>query len=197
LASAFSKQEVKMATSLKNNFLIAMPTLNDPFFHHSVVYLCEHTEQGAMGLITNRPTQIMLADLLQHIDIHSDVDRVKTTPVLFGGPVEKNQGMVLHDLSDNRWGESIAISNDVFLSSSTEILRAIGANEGPDNILVTLGYSSWDSGQLEEEISENSWLTVPADTQILFHTESKHCWQQAASLIGVDIHLMSEQVGHA
>lgn len=186
-----------MATSLKNNFLIAMPTLNDPFFHHSVVYICEHTEQGAMGLIINRPTQIMLVDLLHHIDIASDVDRAKTTPVLFGGPVEKNQGMVLHDFAGDKWGDSIAISNDVFLTSSTDILRAISADQGPENILVTLGYASWDSGQLEQEIGENSWLTAPADNKILFRTESKQCWQQAASLLGVDINLMSEQVGHA
>lgn len=186
-----------MATSLKNHFLIAMPSLNDPFFHHAVVYICEHTEQGAMGLIINRPTQIMLDDLLRHIHIESNLPLTKTKPVLFGGPVEKNQGMVLHDTASDGWGDSIAIASNVYLTSSTEILKAISQDQGPENHLVALGYSSWGAGQLEREISENSWLTVVANNAILFHTESKECWKEAASLLGVDINLMSEQAGHA
>lgn len=183
-------------TSLKNNFLIAMPSLNDAFFHQSVVYLCEHSDQGAMGLIINRPSKIMLSELLDHIEIPHHGTSNSSTPVLFGGPVAKNQGMVLHD-SANNIETSVPISDTVFLSGSIDILKTIANQTGPSNLLVALGYASWSAGQLEQEIANNDWLNVKADNDILFHSSGQSSWQQAASLLGVDIQLISGNVGHA
>ena len=186
-----------MVASLKNNFLIAMPSLNDPFFYHSVVYLCKHSEQGSMGIIINMPTKIMLNELLEHLQITCEAPAAKTTPVLFGGPVSKNQGMVLHNHPQGRWTNSIKVSEDIFLTSSADILQDIGHNQGPENMLIALGYASWGEGQLEQEIAENSWLSAPANTEVLFTTPSQQRWQKAASLLGIDIKLLSDDVGHA
>jgi putative transcriptional regulator len=183
-------------TSLKNNFLIAMPALNDRLFHQSVVYLCEHSEQGAMGLIINRPSKIMLDELFDHIEIPHHNTEAEKTPVLFGGPVAKNQGMVLHDSPDDL-GTSVAISDTIFLSGSTDLLKTIANQAGPNNILVTLGYASWAAGQLEQEILNNDWLTVTATSDILFHSDRQDAWQQAASLLGIDIHLISDDIGRS
>jgi len=185
-----------MAISLKNHFLIAMPSLNDTFFYRSVIYLCEHDDEGSMGLIINRPTQIMLDELLAHINISSNAAPQKTTPILFGGPVQKSQGLVLHDSAGN-WNSSKQISDNIFLTTSTDILKTIGTEEGPEHTLVALGYAGWGAGQLEQEIADNSWLTVAANDDILFHTPSKQRWQAAATLLGIDINLISDVAGHA
>lgn len=184
------------STSLRHHFLVAMPSLLDPFFYQSVVYLCEHSDEGAMGLIVNRPSKIMLDELLDHLSVPHDPQKTHSKPILFGGPVAKNQGMVLHD-SPKDPESSILIADNIFLSSSTDILRTIADDQGPDNSLITLGYASWESGQLEQEIINNDWLTVTADSHILFHTTGQDCWQRAASLLGVDIQLMSDTAGHA
>jgi len=185
-----------MDSSLQHHFLIAMPALADSFFHRSVVYVCEHDEQGAMGLIINRPTHVMLTELLSHLEIDNTEIEPRTTPVLFGGPVQKGQGMVIHN-SDTPWKTSLQLSPKLFLTTSTDILETIGSERGPKNAIVTLGYSGWDAGQLEQEIAENSWLTVAADDDILFHTAAEDRWHAAAKLLGVDINLMSNTVGHA
>ena len=185
-----------MESSLQHHFLIAMPSLVDTFFYHSVVYICEHNDKGAMGLIINRPTQVMLVDLLSHLDIKNPSERLTNTPVLFGGPVEKGQGMVIHD-SHAGWKTSVELSEDIFLTTSTDILEAIGTDNGPPHSLVTLGYAGWGEGQLEKELAENSWLTVPANDDILFHTPPDKRWKAAANLLGVDINLISNSSGHA
>lgn len=185
-----------MATSFQHHFLIAMPSLVDSFFYRSVVYLCEHDENGAMGLIINRPTQIMLVELLSHLDIINASESIVSTPVLFGGPVEKGQGMVIHDSHAN-WKTTMPLANNVFLTTSTDILEKIGTDQGPNHALVTLGYAGWGAGQLEQELAENSWLTVPANKEILFNTPADKCWHAAAKLLGIDINLMSNNVGHA
>ncbi len=185
-----------MANSLKNHFLIAMPSLNDSFFYHSVVYLCDHDDEGAVGLIINRPTQIMLNELLEHINIDSDSEQIKTTPILFGGPVQKSQGMVLHD-SIGKWDNSTQLADNIFLTTSTDILKDISIDNGPKHMLIALGYAGWTAGQLEQEIADNSWLTVAASGDVLFNTPSKQRWQAAASLLGIDINLLSDTVGHA
>ena len=185
-----------MESSLQHHFLIAMPALADSFFHHSVIYICEHDEQGAMGLIINRPTHVMLIELLNHLEIENTEVKPRTTPVLFGGPVQKGQGMVIHN-SQTQWKTSLQLSDDLFLTTSTDILETIGSDKGPKDSIVTLGYSGWDAGQLEQEIAENSWLTVAAECDILFHTPAEQRWHAAAKLLGVDINLMSNTVGHA
>lgn len=185
-----------MAISFKNHFLIAMPSLNDTFFYHSVVYVCDHDDQGATGIIINRPTQVMLPELLTQLNIQNDAEQSKTTPIFFGGPVQKSQGMVLHDSADN-WNASSQIADNIFLTTSTDILKAVGSDKGPDHILIALGYAAWSPGQLEQEITDNDWLTVAADNDILFNTPSKQRWHAAASLLGIDIALLSSAVGHA
>jgi len=185
-----------MESSLQHHFLIAMPALADSFFHRSVVYICEHDEQGAMGLIINRPTHVMLTELLSHLEIENTGSTIRTTPVLFGGPVQKGQGMVVHN-SDAAWKTTLQLSADLFLTTSTDILETIGSEKGPKDAIVTLGYSGWDAGQLEQEIAANSWLTVAANDDILFHTPADQRWHAAAKLLGIDINLMSQTVGHA
>ena len=185
-----------MESSLQHHFLIAMPSLVDTFFYRSVVYVCEHDEQGAMGLIINRPTQIMLAELLAHLDIHNPAEITTKTPVLFGGPVQKGQGMVLHD-SHGNGKTTIQLTENVFLTTSTDILEEIGTERGPRHALVTLGYAGWGAGQLEQELSENSWLTVAANNDILFDTSANERWSEAANLLGIDISLIANSVGHS
>lgn len=182
--------------SLQHHFLIAMPSLADTLFSRAVIYVCEHDEQGAMGLIINRPTQVMLTELLSHLDVENHEEQSRTIPVLFGGPVQKGQGMVIHN-SHAGWKSSLQLSPDLFLTTSTDILEKIGTEFGPNKSLITLGYSGWDSGQLEQEIAENSWLTVSADNAILFDTPTEECWQAAAKLLGVNINLMTSMAGHA
>ncbi len=188
-----------MSSYLKNQFLIAMPGLSDPFFHQSVIYLIEHSKQGAMGFIINKPTQISLAELLSHIHIEHQLTSKddNVLPVLFGGPVNKDQGMVLHEADDTPWQQSSTVSDQLRLTTSTDILKKIGQNEGPEKKLIILGYASWQQGQLEREIAENSWLTAQADPMCLFNA-----WQQDYStlttqLLDLDIHLLSATAGHA
>ncbi len=186
-----------MESNLQNCFLVAMPALNDTFFYRSVVYLCEHDQNGAMGLIINRPTKVMLEELLSHLKIENDSDYIKSTPVLFGGPVQKGQGMVIHDQADAGWKSSLQLTDNIFLTTSTDILEAIGTEQGPEHALVTLGYAGWGAGQLEQELADNSWLTVPANQDLLFDTPADERWQAAARLLGIDINLMSNSSGHA
>lgn len=185
-----------MSYSLKHHFLVAMPTLIDSFFYHSVIYLCEHDDDGAMGLIINRPTRIMMRELLSHLQIANSAEWTNHTAVLFGGPVQKDQGMVLHD-GGEKWKNTLKITDEIFLTTSSDILQSLGTEQGPPHSLVTLGYAAWEGGQLEEEIAENSWLTVPATHSLLFETPADERWQAAAKLLGVDIHLMSNTTGHA
>lgn len=183
-------------TYLKHHFLIAMPTLIDSFFYHSVVYLCEHDEDGAMGLIINRPTRIMMRELLNHLQITNNSEWANNTAVLFGGPVQKDQGMVIHD-GGERWKNTLKITDETFLTTSSDILESLGTDKGPPNSIVTLGYAAWEAGQLEQEIAENSWLTVAATPELLYQIRAEDRWQAAAKLLGIDINLMSNTTGHA
>jgi putative transcriptional regulator len=161
-----------------------------------VVYICEHTEEGAMGLIINRPTQVMLPELLGHLNINNRSKIALSTPVLFGGPVEKVQGMVLHT-QPGTWKSTMEVADNTFITTSVDILETIGTDQGPNDALVTLGYAGWDQGQLEDELAENSWLTVPANHDIIFNTPTEQRWHAAASLLGININLMSDTMGHA
>lgn len=182
--------------SLQHHFLIAMPTFIDSFFYRSVIYICEHNEDGAMGLIINRPTQIMLDELFAHLEINNTSPLAKTTPVLFGGPVQKEQGMIMHDSTD-QWKSTKALDDQLFLTTSTDILEAVGTPTGPKNFLITLGYAGWEAGQLEQEIIENTWLTVPANIDILFKLPPEERWEAAGKLLGVDMNMMTLSMGHA
>ncbi|MDT8311161.1 MAG: YqgE/AlgH family protein [Methylophaga sp.] len=185
-----------MTSSLKNHFLVAMPNLIDTFFYHSVIYLCEHSEDGAMGIIINRPTRIYLTELFNHLRVNNTSDWVLSRTVLFGGPVKKDQGMVLHD-GGLHWKSTMAVADNLFLTTSGDILSDLGGRNGPHNALVTLGYAGWGEGKLEQELAENSWLTVPATHGLLFDTPAEKRWEAGAKLLGIDIHLMSNNAGHA
>ena len=185
-----------MSSFFKHHFLVAMPNLIDSFFYHSVVYLCEHDENGAMGIIINRPTRIKLTELLNHLHIDNNSDWAQNRTVLFGGPVKKDQGMVLHD-GGQHWKSTLAVDEQLFLTTSSDILQDLGSSKGPQNALVTLGYAGWGEGQLEQELAENSWLTVPASHALLFDTPAEQRWEASAKLLGIDIHLMSNHTGHA
>lgn len=187
-----------MSDTLKNHLLVAMPSLIDSFFYHSVVYLCDHDQDGAMGMIINRPTRITMNELFQHLKIQNQSESAQEMPVLFGGPVQKEQGMVLHQgRGKDDWKSTLNVDDDLFLTTSSDILSALGTKSGPEKALVTLGYAGWEAGQLEEEIRANSWLTVPADPRILFDVPAEERWQKAARQIGVDIHMMSQHSGRA
>jgi len=183
-------------SSLKNQFLIAMPGLDDPNFVRTVTYICEHNADGAMGIVINRPSELKLSDVLAHMEIPPTAPGLDQQPVYLGGPVEEERGFVLHTLAD-AWDTSMAVTDDISITTSRDILEAMAAGQGPDKALIALGYAGWAAGQLDEEIKNNAWLTGPADPAILFDLPSEQRWNAAARLLGVDLSLLSTDAGHA
>jgi putative transcriptional regulator len=183
-------------TRLANHFLIAMPALADPNFHRTVTLICEHSSEGAMGIVINRTTDLALGEILQQMGIDPERASMRSMPVHLGGPVQTNRGFVLHEPLGS-WESTLPITESLGVSTSRDILAAIAENKGPQRCLVALGYAGWGAGQLEREIAENSWLNGPADQQILFDTPVEHRWQKAAQLAGVDLSLLSTEAGHA
>ena len=181
--------------SLANHLLVAMPSLHDPFFSRSVTYVCEHNEQGALGLILSLPLEATYDELFKHLNIETNGnqdDRV----LLAGGPVDRERGFILHSPLGN-WESSLTISDDIALSTSEDILKAIAQHQGPEDVVIALGYAGWEQGQLEKEIEENSWLFAPADKDIIFRTRPEERWLKATQLLGIDWTQISEQDGHA
>lgn len=185
-----------MNTYLNNQFLIAMPTLMDKTFFHTVTYLCQHNHDGALGIIINRPTEMKLSDIFSQIGIENASEKSSNTPIYMGGSVQVERGFVIHDNCSRNWDSSIAISKTVSLTSSRDILEAISKDEGPKNYLIALGYAGWGAGQLEKEIIDNSWLHTPYEESILYETPINQRWNAAANLIGIDINLLSSAAGH-
>lgn len=184
------------STDLTNQFLIAMPSLQDINFSQTVTYICEHNEEGAMGIVVNRPTSLYLHDILEQLEI-SDINLgAREESIYIGGPVQTERGFVLHH-DDSSWDSTLKVTPELSVTTSRDILESIAAGRGPDNHLVALGYAGWDSGQLQEEISANSWLNGPADTQIIFSTPPELRWKAAAQLLGVNMDLISGDAGHA
>ena len=184
------------STYLNNHFLIAMPALDDPNFFHSVTYICEHNEQGAMGIVINQPLDIALSDVLAHMSIDISDGDMTMTPVYLGGPVQPERGFVLHEpLGD--WDSMLEITDSVGITTSRDILQAINDGNGPGRSLVALGYAGWGAGQLEQELVENTWLTCPAETAIIFDTPFENRWTAAAASLGIDINTLSDNCGHA
>lgn len=184
------------STSLTNQFLIAMPGLADPNFHHTVTYICAHNEDGAMGIIINRPSGLTLGEVLEQMEIKAEDIRVGQTPVYQGGPVQADRGFVLHQ-PIQKWDYSIEICNEIGVATSRDILKAIASGNGPENSLIALGYAGWGAGQLEQEIKDNAWLHAPVDSSIIFKTPIKQRWEAAAALAGIDLEKLSSNVGHA
>ncbi len=184
------------SSNLTNQFLIAMPNLADPNFFHSVTYLCEHNQDGAMGLTINRAINITFGMLLEHLDIKDSVAQVKNLPVYQGGPVQTERGFVLHE-NIGQWHATIPVTDNIAVTMSQDIIEAIAHGAGPPRFLIALGYAGWGAGQLEQELASNSWLSGPADPAIIFTTPIEHRWQASAALLGVEIGLLSPDAGHA
>lgn len=181
--------------SLKGQFLIAMPGLNDSMFSHTVTFICDHSEQGAMGLVINQPLGIDMAEVFAQLECEP-AGNGADSPVYCGGPVQPERGFILH-APGTEWESSLQVSNEVTLTASKDIIEAIAENRGPDKYLTALGYAGWSEGQLEQEISENSWLTVPADSAIIFDTPADQRWAAASKPLGIDLNLIPTTAGHA
>ena len=181
---------------LTHHFLLSMPTLQDPNFQRTLTFICEHSEHGAMGLVVNRPMTLTVGEVLQHLGIEAVVPEIARQPVHYGGPVESERGFILHD-PGREWEGTMSLSDAVALTTSRDILEAMARGEGPEHALVTLGYSGWGAGQLEDEIAQNAWLTCPASTEILFHLPAEERLAAAAAKLGIDLDLMSSDAGHA
>lgn len=179
-----------------NHFLIAMPNLRDPNFARTVTLICEHSSEGAMGIVINRITDLRLADILQQMDIEGGDSHHLDLPVYVGGPVQNNRGFVLHEPL-GAWESTLTVTETLGVSTSRDILVALAENRGPQRCLLALGYAGWAAGQLEHEIGENAWLSGPADSQILFDTPVEARWGAAAKHLGVDIAALSGEAGHA
>ena len=182
--------------NLTDNFLIAMPTLEDPYFSNSLIYICEHNENGALGIIVNRPIDMNLAGLFEKIDIELAAENLANLPVYFGGPVQLDRGFVLHR-PIGKWQSTLAVNSEVGLTSSRDVLNSVGSAGLPAEIIVSLGYSGWDAGQLESELAQNSWLTVPAKAEILFDLPPEERLPAAMQILGISFTQLSDVSGHA
>jgi len=187
---------MKQATSLTNQLLIAMPGLADPNFTSTVTLICEHNDEGALGIIINRPLAIRLGSLFERLEVDDPDPSTAEEPVLVGGPVSQERGFVLHD-SERTFDNSLAVSEDIKLTLSRDIIDALAAGSGPTQSLVALGYAGWEPGQLEHEMLANSWLNVPASPDIVFDTPFEDRWASAARKLGIDISQISPDAGHA
>jgi putative transcriptional regulator len=187
--------------SLADHFLIAMPSLADPNFARGVTLICQHDENGAMGLMVNRLSEYTLGEVLRQMDISSDSPSLGRQAVLIGGPVQPDRGFVLHD-DPRDFGSTLRFGQaegrpGLAVSTSRDILQEMARGAGPAHTLIALGYAGWTAGQLEEEIAQNAWLTVPADRAIVFDTPLERRWDAAARSLGVELSQLSDTVGHA
>jgi len=186
---------------LTNQFLIAMPGMADDTFRGAVVYLCEHTEHGALGLVINKPIDIKVSKLFEKVDLSLERAELAEQPVYFGGPVQTERGFVLHDKQPpgaTPYNSTLEISaGGLEMTTSKDVLEAMAEGAGPKRVLITLGYSGWGAGQLEDEISRNGWLTVGADPAIIFDTPIEMRYERALALLGFDPRMLSQDVGHA
>lgn len=189
------QQHVLSDQSLRDHFLIAMPGLTDSVFSHTVTYICDHSEYGAMGIVLNQPLNVQLSEVFDHLAIDHPA-AASETPVLSGGPVNAQQGFVLHR-NQGKWDSTMEITPDICLTASRDIVSAMAEGRAPEGSIFVLGYAGWSAGQLEQEISSNSWLTVPADQGIIFDTPAEERWAAATKAFGFDFNLISACAGHA
>lgn len=182
--------------NLTRHFLIAMPAMADPHFSKTLTFICEHNEQGALGVVVNRPIDLTVHALLEQIDLKPQSDAAKLIPVHYGGPVQTDRGFVLHSPA-GAWQSTLAVSDSIGLTTSKDILQAVAQGEGPAQMLVTLGYAGWAPGQLEREMAQNAWLTVQADPRILFDTPAERRYDAGLKLLGIDLAMLSDAAGHA
>lgn len=185
--------------NLTNQFLIAMPGMVDENFAGSVVYLCEHSERGALGLVINKPIDIRLKNLFEKVELPLDRPDLAEQPVFFGGPVQTERGFVLHESGDEPapYSSTMHVPGGLDMTTSKDVLEAMANGGGPRRVLVTLGCSGWSAGQLEDELGRNGWLTAPADPAIVFDTPVAQRYERALGLLGFDPRMLSAQAGHA
>jgi putative transcriptional regulator len=182
--------------NLTHHFLIAMPAMADPHFAHTLTFVCEHNEDGALGIVVNRPIEMTLSALFEQIEVELPDTALGRSPVLYGGPVQMDRGFVLHRPLGN-WQSTLAVSDDLGLTTSKDVLEALARGEGPRDVLVSLGYAGWSAGQLEQELAQNAWLTVDADAAVLFDVPPDRRLPAAMSRLGIDFSRLSECAGHA
>ncbi|MCC7114877.1 MAG: YqgE/AlgH family protein [Burkholderiales bacterium] len=173
-----------------------MPAMVDPHFAHTLTFVCEHGPNGALGIVVNRPTDMTLSALFEQIEVELADAQLGRSPVFYGGPVQMDRGFVLHRPLGN-WQSTLAVSDDVGLTTSKDVLQALARGEGPRDVLVSLGYAGWSAGQLEQELAQNAWLTVDADAGVLFDVPPEERLPAAMSKLGIDFSRLSEDVGHA
>lgn len=179
---------MKKFSTLQNRLLVAMPSMDDPEFSQAVVYIYEHNEHGAMGITVNKPMNLTLEDLLVQLKLPIILNgHAGSNPILLGGPVAQKHGFVIH----------LDLKTNIKLTTSKEVLRAIGEGKGPDQAIISLGYAGWEAGELEQEIMDSHWILAPADPRILFSIPFKERWKAAASLVGVDFTFLAREIGHA
>lgn len=187
--------------NLTGHFLIAMPAMSDPYFARTVTFICEHNQDGAMGIVINRPIDLRLESLFRQINLQFEDSPLAQRAVHFGGPVQLDRGFVLHKPAGN-WDSTITVHGDTALTTSKDVLEAAIAGRGPDKMLVTLGYAGWAAGQLEEEMALNAWLSVKPENEesqdrLIFDTPNDEKFASAMALLGIDLAALSEQAGHA
>ncbi len=186
--------------NLTNQFLIAMPGMADDTFSGTVVYLCEHSDKGALGLVINKPIDITLANLFEKVDLSLEGSELAEQPVYFGGPVQTERGFVLHEPQGREgqtFSSTLQVPGGLEMTTSKDVLEAMSHGQGPRRVLVTLGYSGWSAGQLEDEIGRNGWLTVAAEPGIIFDTPVDQRYERALGLLGIDPRMLSQEAGHA
>jgi putative transcriptional regulator len=194
---------VAATVNFTNQFLIAMPGMGGDVFAGTVIYLCEHTDKGALGLVINKPIDIKLKNLFQKVELSLDRADLADTPVYFGGPVQTERGFVLHEPAEGEDGmagpysSSLQIPGGLAMTTSKDVLEALANGAGPKKILVTLGYSGWGAGQLEHEMSRNGWINVGAEPGIIFDTPVEQRYDKALSLLGIDVRMLSQEAGHS
>ncbi|HVB47159.1 MAG TPA: YqgE/AlgH family protein [Burkholderiales bacterium] len=182
--------------NLTRHFLIAMPNMGDPYFARSLTYLCEHNEQGALGVVVNRPIDMTLQALFGRLSLTLKDHELADAPIYFGGPVQTDRGFVLHTPAGS-WQSTLRVGDAIGLTTSKDILEAVGRGEGPRRLLVTLGYAGWSPGQLEHELAQNAWLTVEARDAIIFDLPAEERLAAAMELLGIDFARLADEAGHA
>lgn len=190
----------KARIDLTNQFLIAMPGMLDDSFAGSVVYMCEHNEKGALGLVINKPISLTLGNLFEKVELSLEDEDLAARPVFYGGSVQTERGFVLHEPLDAQGGHynaTLAVPGGLEMTTSRDVLEALSNGAGPKRLLITLGYSGWAAGQLEEEIGRNGWLNVDAAPEIIFDTPVEQRYEKALGLLGIDPRMLSQEAGHA
>jgi len=185
-----------LSINLTHHFLIAMPNMADPYFARTLTYICEHNDQGALGVVVNRPIDMNLRALFERLAMTLEPSEISDAPIYFGGPVQTDRGFVLHAPAGN-WQSTLRVREAIGLTTSKDILEAVGRGKGPTRMMVTLGYAGWSPGQLEHELSQNAWLTVEAKDAIIFDLPAEERLTAAMELLGIDFARLADDAGHA